>query len=178
MSEDRNEAARGAGAPAPMGEDPATALIRADYVAGQVTVAEIRRRHGISQRRLYRLVDKGGWSRRQPRRLPANRAAGGRPDHLLVRLQRLAGRRSAALERSARQDDAGVADHERLLKALTGLLTLLGRIEQLKGKTATGTAGEDAVMTPEEADARRQMLAQKLVAMLEQASGRGLPGGS
>jgi AcrR family transcriptional regulator len=149
------------------------ARVRADYLGRKLTVREVCRRHGISTHTLYHLVDDGCWQFRRP----ASRCSRNRrrdTGHLLDRLERLAARRLTALEQVAREETEGAADHERLVKALTGLAALLARIEELKAKSVRAS-GSDEVTTPEEADERRQMLAQKLVAMLEQASGRRLP---
>jgi hypothetical protein len=153
-----------------------TAAIARDYLETTMPIREILQRHGLKCGQFYKLARNNGWPRRRIRKTPRRRRRGpDDPSLLLDRLRKLARRRIAALENISGDEAAGLAGHERHAKALTALLALLARIETMQAENRAGNATATP-MTPEEADERRQKLAQMLVKMLEQASGRRLPG--
>jgi len=158
------------------GRDESLAAIAHDYLEAGVTVREILKRHNLTSGRFYELVREQGWALRRPVK-PGERdaTANDKQAALIARMRRLAQRHIAALEAMSGNEDAGLAGHERLAKALSALLGLVTRIDELEVARRTGEATTNRTMTPEEVDERRQKLAQMLVAMLEQASGRRLP---
>jgi type VI protein secretion system component VasK len=177
MKNDRS-AQRCADAAGPACDEDTTAAIARDYLQTTLPVREILERHGLKCGQFYQLARQNGWPPRRTRRKTGRRRRGpDDPSLLLDRLRKLARRRITALETLAGVDDGGLAGHERLAKALNALLALLTRIEQLQAASKARSAAATTVMTPEEADERRQKLAQMLVKMLEQASGQRLPGG-
>ena len=177
MNNDRNAGARACRAAAAISEET-MAAIASDYLETAMPVREILERHGIKSGEFYKLARANGWGRRRPKQSRRRRSSPNDSAVMLQRLRKLARRRIATLERAARNDSAGSAGEESLTKTLTALLGLLMRIEQLKAASAADKATAAMPMTPEEADERRQKLAQMLVAMLEQAGGQQLPGGS
>ncbi len=177
MDDDRG-AGDGAACTPLAGDDNRTAAIARDYLEARLPIDEILKRHHMSYRCLYRLIDKQGWARRKPQKSKKPRVRMHTPAALLARLRKLARRRISALEKVANDDTAGLVGHERHVKTLAALVSLVKRIEELEAPSKTGTVAAPAAMTPEEADARRQKLAQMLVTMLEQAGGQRLPDGS
>ena len=165
----------GAASTPPLVDDDRRAAIARDYLEARLPIDEILKRHHMSYRCLYRLIDKEGWARRKPQKSKKPRVRMHTPAALLARLRKLARRRIAALEKTANDDAAGPAEHERQVKTLAALVSLVKRIEELEAPGKTDTAAAPAAMTPEEADERRQKLAQMLVTMLEQAGGQRLP---
>jgi len=153
------------------GRNERIAAIAHDYLEAGLTVREILRRHHLSSGHFYDLVREEGWALRRPAKPGETDAQAA----LIARMRRLAQRHIAALEVMSANEEAGLAGHERLAKALSALLGLLTRIDELDAARRAGDAATNTTMTPEEADERRQKLAQMLVAMLEQASGRRLP---
>jgi hypothetical protein len=159
------------------GRDERVAAIAHDYLEAGVTVRAILKRHDLSSGRFYELVREQGWTLRRPAK-PGERGAATVNDKqaaLIARMRKLAGRHLAALEAISGDGEAGLAGHERFAKALSALLGLVTRIDELEAARRAGDATTNRAMTTEEADERRQKLAQVLVAMLEQASGQRLP---
>jgi len=159
------------------GRDERIAAIAHDYLEAGVAIREILKRHGLSSGRFYELVREQGWEKRKPAMPGRSSAATANEKQaaLIARMRRLAQRHLAALEAMSGDTDAGLAGHERLAKALSTLLGLVTRIDELEAARRAGDATTNRAMTAEEADERRQKLAQVLVAMLEQASGQRLP---
>jgi hypothetical protein len=176
MDNDRS-AHRCADAAGPACDEDTTPAIARDYLETAMPVREILARHGLSCGQFYHLAKTNGWGRRRAKSSKRRKARPSASAALLIRLRKLARQRIAALEKVAGQGNAGLAGQERLAKALSALLALLTRIEQLQAASRADTADATTVLTPEEADERRQKLAQKLVTMLEQASGQRLPEG-
>ncbi len=172
MHDERRDSAR-AGDNAARGEQ--VAAIARDYLQAGLPVRKILERYELTTGRFYEIVEENGWKKRRPPRPRSLKVDADGSAALIARLRKLASRRIAALERAAGDEETDLAGHERLAKALSALLVLLTRIDELETAGGGGNAATKAVMTPEEADERRQKLAQMLVAMLEQASGQRLP---
>lgn len=158
---------------------PDWSTIRHAYVDQGIPVRDICRTHGIYSQTLYRQADKQGWPRRRQRQSDAETRDS---FQLLARLRRLAHGQIAEIEarRAAKRDPTSPVQSERDARALTALAKLIEQISAIEAKQQVrrdglrdGTAGE----SQDDRARRRSLLADKLIAMLEQERGSPLPEG-
>ena len=158
---------------------PDWCAIRHAYVDRGIPVRDICRTHGIYSQTLYRQADKEGWPRRRKRQSDAEARDS---LQLLARSRRLAHGQIAEIEarRAAKQDPTSPGEAERDARALTALAKLIEHISAIEAKQQVrrdgprdGTAGE----SQDDRARRRSLLADKLIAMLEQERGSPLPEG-
>lgn len=156
---------------------PDWSAVRHAYVDQGMPVREICRIHGIYSQTLYRQAAKEDWPRRRERRCDAEARD---TLQLLGRLRRLADGQIAEIEarRAAKQGPTSPGDAERDARGLTALAKLIEHISAIEAKhqvrrdgPGDGTAGH----SQDDRARRRSLLADKLIAMLEQERGAPLP---
>jgi transposase-like protein len=147
------------------------ASVAADYIGGDLTVAQICERYGISQKALYEQVKDQGWPLRsaggQSSREVRQRRRGAKTARktLIARLYRALEQKMSEFE--SRQPDGvqTAADHERDTRTLNTMVRLFERLSALdeKGRDKKASAGSDAGMgVTTDARAVREDLARRL----------------
>jgi transposase-like protein len=151
------------------GAAPDWAAVAEAYARGDLTVAEICTRYGITQYALYSRLRKQGWPRRRGLR-PASSSvnapccgSGSAREALISRLYSALEQKMSEFE--ARQSDRAqtAAEHERETRTLNTMVRLFERLGALeeKSRTQNTTAKDDGDLS---ADARslREDLARRL----------------
>ena len=147
------------------------AAVAADYVAGELTVAQICTRYGISQKALYEQVKKQGWPLRSAGGQSScdvrkhRRGAKTARKALIARLYRALEQKMSEFE--SRLDDGAqtAADHERDTRTLNTMVRLFERLSALdeKGRDKKASAVKDAgAGVNADARAMREDLARRL----------------
>lgn len=163
---------------------PDWAAVRAAYLHGGESVAELCAAHAITTKMLYRRRAAEGWPPRSElrRRRAGPRPAGGVDRAALVRQLYLRfARQLAALD--ARLDgaagDGAPADGERQARALATLARTLEKligIEDGLGRAGASGGDADTDMTADDIDRHRLALARRLERLARSAGAEPLPG--
>jgi hypothetical protein len=173
--------------PASPDNSPATASLTTDwdavrqaYVNRSIPVRDICSTHGIFSHALYRRAGQEGWPRR---REPRDDAEARKTLKLLARLRRLAKSQIDQIEArgAGKADGSPSGNAERDARALTALAKLIEHIAAIEAKHQAGRHGaQDGIGRGSQADRarRRAVLADQLIAMLEQERGAPLPDGN
>jgi len=154
-----------------MDEDVAStwAAIAAAYAAGDLTVAQICTRYGISKNALYARARKQGWPKR--RAGPQSRQRRGKSpparqsarQALIARLYRALEQKMSELETRVGDGAQTVADHERETRTLNTMVRLFERLGALEEKAkADDVASRDDVDISADARSLRKDLARRL----------------
>jgi hypothetical protein len=159
---------------------------RQDYAGGEMPVADICRKHGMSRRDLYACLDGGGPSG-EHQLPPISRRGGGARSG---RRRRLSGNRVAIVRRLWRTAEAQVRDIEdrllqdkqepdererdaRMLAVLVKTLRELSALNESQGEPPTTAGDHDEV--PRDIDEFRRELARRMDAFVESRTGSGIP---
>ncbi len=137
------------------------ATVAAAYAAGELTVAQICTRYGITQNALYARARKQGWPRRRAAR--RSRAATAPREALIARLYKALEQKMTEFETRVGDGAQTAADHERDTRTLNTMVRLFERLGALeeKARADDAAARDDGDLT---ADARslREDLARRL----------------
>jgi len=147
------------------------ASVAADYIGGELTVAQICARYGISQKALYEQVKDQGWPLRSAggqsscEVRKSRRGAKTARKALIARLYRALEQKMSEFE--SRQPDGAqtAADHERDTRTLNTMVRLFERLSALdeKGRDKKASTGSDAGLgVTTDARSLREDLARRL----------------
>ena len=147
------------------------AAVAADYAAGDLTVAQLCTRYGITRKALYARAKKQGWPLRRPgRQTRAHHAKPAYPARkaLIARLYEALEQKMSEFE--ARRPDGAqtAADHERDTRTLNTMVRLFERLGALEEKAK---AGETASRTDGDVNADARSLREDLARRLERLRG-------
>jgi len=139
------------------------------YARGDLTVAEICTRYGITQHALYSRARKQGWPprrRRGPARPPVNTpcsSGGSAREALIARLYNALERKMSEFEARQSQGAQTAAEHERETRTLNTMVRLFERLGELKEKAqANNAVSRDDGDISADARSLRQDLARRL----------------
>jgi hypothetical protein len=149
--------------------------VRIAYLAGRETTAAISDRFNISETTLNRWRREGNWPSRgqkgrwRPHGAPADPAA--RQAALIERLYRVAEHTLARLEEMMGNENASVADQERVMRLIGACMRSMERVKQVgrdhSGSQSRSGSGE-ASFGEEEARRFRSELAEQIARLQEQ----------
>ena len=141
--------------------------IREAYEERRLKVTEIARKFGVAQATIYRRIDEEDWERRHAGATWTKRRA------MLRRLGKLVSRELTALEESAQaaDEEASLADRERLAKVAAGLVKLMESIAALEAELerTRQAARASAERTGDDDDTLRHRIAQRIIALCSEA---------
>jgi len=142
------------------------AAVAADYAAGELTVAQICTRYGITQKALYARAREQGWPLRSGRDRATGRArksqrgSGAARKALIARLYEALERKMSDFESRQANGAQTAADHERDTRTLNTMVRLFERLSALDEKA--GAAAADDRSLNADARALREDLARRL----------------